>query len=338
MATTLRNAGRTQARLSSLDFVKGVLVVLMILYHWLNYFVYAPTVFKYLRFLTPSFIFITGFLITHVYLSRYSVDDSRLPRRLMTRGAKILAVFVVLNVGRSLLIGNFDVLVSGDSLISTYVTGGLVVQSNVKAAAFQILVPISYLLFISAALLVLSRRYRYSVPLACVLLLGLNLGLAANGVSVGYLELLSIGLVGLLLGYLPAESITALTRYRFVIVAGYVAYLTAITLWGEIFVLQVIGVCLTLGLIYVLYGREGPQRRTTDVVVLLGQYSLIGYIGQIAILQMLRRAVRIMDVGDAGIILTLAVAVVLTIVLVWILDRARSRAPLVNRCYALVFS
>src|SRR5690349_11729639 len=53
-------AGRNPA----LDFTKGVLVLLMVLYHWINYFVTREgDLYRYLRFITPSFIFITGFLI-----------------------------------------------------------------------------------------------------------------------------------------------------------------------------------------------------------------------------------------------------------------------------------
>src|SRR5207302_5956026 len=46
-------------RLPALDFTKGALVLFMVLYHWLNYFVSTEGDFyRYLRFLTPSFIFI----------------------------------------------------------------------------------------------------------------------------------------------------------------------------------------------------------------------------------------------------------------------------------------
>src|SRR5580658_8456542 len=77
-------------RIPALDFTKGALVLIMVLYHWLNYFV-GPQgdIYKYLRFLTPSFIFITGFLISNVYLSKYGIADPRLPRRLVQRGLKI---------------------------------------------------------------------------------------------------------------------------------------------------------------------------------------------------------------------------------------------------------
>src|SRR5689334_8721443 len=89
-------------RISALDFTKGALVLIMVLYHWINYF-YGPSDNRYLRFLTPSFIFITGFLISNVYLTKYGLSNPQLPKRLIQRGLKILGVFAVLNLTRNLL-------------------------------------------------------------------------------------------------------------------------------------------------------------------------------------------------------------------------------------------
>src|SRR5262249_38700960 len=82
-------------RIARLDFVKGALVLVMVVYHWINYFIGLEWGgYRYLRFLTPAFIFITGFLVSHVYLARYSPVDPRLHRRLARRGLKLLALFV----------------------------------------------------------------------------------------------------------------------------------------------------------------------------------------------------------------------------------------------------
>src|SRR5947209_3560903 len=89
-------------RIPALDFTKGALVLIMVLYHWLNYF-YGPSDNRYMRFLTPSFIFITGFLISHIYFSRYGIAAPKLPGRLVQRGLKILGVFVLLNITRMFL-------------------------------------------------------------------------------------------------------------------------------------------------------------------------------------------------------------------------------------------
>src|SRR5208282_4816162 len=81
----------------ALDFTKGALVLIMVLYHWMNYFQNLDwTYYKYLHFLTPSFIFIAGFMISNVYLSRYAAADRRLAKRLFTRGFKLIAIFLFL--------------------------------------------------------------------------------------------------------------------------------------------------------------------------------------------------------------------------------------------------
>ncbi len=88
-------------RIPALDFTKGALVLIMVLYHWMNYFLNLSwDLLKYLHFLTPSFIFITGFMVSNVYLSKYAAADPRLSKRLFTRGLKLLAIFLVLNLAR----------------------------------------------------------------------------------------------------------------------------------------------------------------------------------------------------------------------------------------------
>ena len=86
-------------RIPALDFTKGTLVLIMVLYHWMNYFVAVDgTAYKYLRFLTPSFTFITGFLISSVYLSRADESRQRTPKRLLLRGLKLFCIVLLLNL------------------------------------------------------------------------------------------------------------------------------------------------------------------------------------------------------------------------------------------------
>src|SRR5271156_2446840 len=92
-------------RIAALDFTKGALVLIMVLYHWMNYFmVLGWTYYRYLRFLTPSFIFVTGFMISNVYLSKYEATAPRLSKRLFTRGLKLLTIFVLLNLARTYIV------------------------------------------------------------------------------------------------------------------------------------------------------------------------------------------------------------------------------------------
>src|ERR1051325_5936996 len=70
-------------RIDAIDMVKGVLVVFMVAYHSLNYSTRYQLAFQYMAFLPPSFILITGFLLSHVYSARKGLPFSQLCMRLL---------------------------------------------------------------------------------------------------------------------------------------------------------------------------------------------------------------------------------------------------------------
>jgi peptidoglycan/LPS O-acetylase OafA/YrhL len=322
-------------RLSALDFTKGALVLVMVLYHWLNYFVGATGFFyRYLRFLPPSFICITGFLISHVYLSKYRITDARLPRRLAIRGFKILGIFTLLNAGIILFIrDSFDNFSLG-TLESIYITGNM---ASGRAVAFYVLIPISYLLLLSSVLLIACRYYKHVFHLVSCLSLLAVLALNLNDYKSSNFELLTIGLLGISIGYIPIDKINSIFRHPYALFLAYGAYLAAITAWEVPYPLLIVGVLLTLMLIYLLGTVSGDVGRVPRSLILLGKYSLFGYIAQIAILQLLRRSLQ-MDLTvwvSAG---SFVAAIVLTMISVEAVDRARAKAPFVNRLYGAVFS
>jgi peptidoglycan/LPS O-acetylase OafA/YrhL len=328
---------RSKPRISALDFVKGALVLVMVLYHWLNYFSETDYLYRYLRFLTPSFIFITGFIVSHVRLSRTENQDPRTWRRLMHRGLKILAVFVVLNVVKTMLVDGSSVMPSFDRFVGIYITGNAVGGGSEKAASFFILVPLAYLLFITAALTVAVRHFRHAVHVATGLSLLVIALLAISGRQNNVLEMVSAGLLGASVGYIPIERINAFAHRPFVVAPLVVAYLVALSKWGEVYALQIVGVFLMLTLMYVAYGNADKPDKIRQVVVLLGKYSLVGYIGQIAVLQVLRRSMAHVDPGDVTRYVALVGTVMLTVLIAWVTDRARSKVIVIDRLYVAVF-
>jgi peptidoglycan/LPS O-acetylase OafA/YrhL len=329
-------------RISALDFTKGALVLIMVLYHWLNYFIGPQGFFYvYLRFLPPSFIFITGFLISQVYLQKYQIADARIPRRLVVRGLKILAIFFVLNALISLLIPDagtgksFLQSFSVGNLASIYLTGN---SAGGRLAAFTILVPIAYLLILSAGLLALCRFYKQAFHAASVIFLLSIFVLGLNGVKNGILELLTVGLLGVSAGYIPVQKINAVLKHPLAILLAYAAYLITITAWDLPYLLQVVGVCLTLTVIYWLGTISGDSGAVSSSVILLGKYSLLGYIAQIAILQLGHRGLRHVTLAPWELCLSLALAAALTMICIEATDRARAKAPLVNAVYSAVFN
>ena len=334
----------TAQRIPAFDFTKGALVLFMVLYHWLNYFVGAEgAYYNYLHFLTPSFIFITGFLISHVHFAKYGADSARLSGRLLIRGLKLLALFVALNFLIAVFLPGFSVRNAfysaplGNNLYSIFVDGNSFVDGIGKAAVFGILVPIGYLLICSSGLLLLSRNFRYVFHVACLILLAPLIVFAMRGVQVENLELLMIGLLGVVFGYTTAAQLAVVTSHRIALCALYCVYLAAVTYWGVPLGLRIAGVLLTTTLIYLAGDKKGRPGFLYDKIVLLGKYSLFGYISQIAILQALRYSFRFAAPGTGPLLVSLLLGFALTMASVEAMDALR-RISLVDRAYKAVFA
>jgi peptidoglycan/LPS O-acetylase OafA/YrhL len=331
-------------RISALDYTKGALVLIMVLYHWINYFVGPDwAYYQYLRFLTPSFIFITGFMISNIYLSKYAATDPRLPRRLITRGLKLLAIFVVLNVARTFIV---PILSTGaivnnpldpKNLFIVYVSGNLPAAGG-KLVSFSILVPISYLLIFSGILMFPYRFYKYTFHVFCVLLLLFILILGLNGARSLNLEFFTIGMLGVLAGFTPIVAINDFVRHPYMLGLAYLCYSIAITIWNVPFPLLIVGVCLSLMVIYLIGISDNTSGIVRNEVILLGKYSLLGYISQVAILQILAASLRHIDSGFVVLILSFMAAFALTIISVEVVDRARAKAASMDKLYKAVFA
>lgn len=334
----------TPRRIPALDFSKGTLVLLMVLYHWVNYFTQLPSrYYDYLRFLTPSFIFLAGFMISHVYLSKYAAADPRLTKRLLTRGMKLIAVFVVLNVARYLVVpilgtgSTVQNMPSLSNLFSVFVSGNFPVVGG-KLISFSILVPISYLLMLSGILMVPYRHYRYIFHLTCTLCLLAIMSLGLLGMRSYNLEFITFGLLGVLVGFMPITAVTGFSKHPYGLAVVYLCYGIAITIWSVPFPLLVVGVSLTLIVIYLVGSSGNDAGRVRSEVILLGKYSLFGYISQIVILQVLSVGLHRFNLGFMSLTVSFLVAFSLTIMSVEAIDHVRARSGAVDRLYKTIFA
>jgi peptidoglycan/LPS O-acetylase OafA/YrhL len=329
VATTVDHAQRAvsmpRRRNHAIDFTKGALVVLMVVYHWLNYFVdvnWDP--YRYLRFLTPSFIFITGFIVSSIYPGGHVVDERRVNARLWQRGAKLLVLFTVLNLA-------VDMGTLARQGYAVFVTGN-------GRVAFNVLVPIAYFLLVAPFMLMASRRSRFALPLLTLLALAVTCVLSLRGARSVNLELLAIALLGMLIGTISPERLGRIPGRLSLFFCAYLLYLAAITEWNVLFPLQILGVCLSLLLIYRAAVAAGSEGWVSRIVIELGRYSLFGYIVQVALLQVLRRWFRPLGLGGAELLVPFAVALLLTVGSVMLLHSARQRTKIVDRLYCIVFA
>lgn len=323
----------------ALDFTKGILILLMVVYHWGNFFLgFVPYFYDLLRFLTPSFILITGSIVSMVYVPRYGLNDRRMYRRLLVRGTKLLLLFTFLNLaihalslagGRVRPMGLHEF---GASLFDIYVTG------NSYVASFRILLPIAYLLLFSVGFLQVLRWPR---SLVVVLAFGVCAGLQVTEVA-GWtyynLVLLSFGFLGLALDCLGFERINNMAARLPVVILCYAVYLGIVLVWGPLYWVQLLGVSLTLLLIYGIGLRCSGQKAASRAIVLVGHYSLLAYIAQIGFLQALLFIVKRFLLIDAVSIIALFAALTLTVLLVFGTELARKRSTLADKLYRLVFS
>lgn len=326
-------------RNSALDFTKGVLVLLMLLYHWINYFVSTEgAIYTYIRFITPSFIFITGFLVSSVYPRRHGLNYNHVFGRLLQRGIKLLVIFTALNVISNILFAaNYRGQLPGiigffDRAADIYISG------NAKSL-FWVLLPISYFLPVAGSLLIICGGNRLLLCGVCCLVV---LGVTASSlwsVSSPNLEMLGFGILGLACGTYPIDRLNGLYKYPFEFGALYLVYTVAISIWGVPYILQLVGVSLTVCLIYMIGIRHLVMKVAYDWIVMLGQYSLFGYIAQIGILHLVHKFIDYFDLPSIMALgISLTIACVLTIVTVLVLDEARKNIAVIRNMYQLVFA
>lgn len=324
-------------RNAALDFTKGALVALMVVYHWGNYFLGdVRYFFDVLRFLTPSFILLSGATISLVSLPKYGAQNSSFHRRTVIRGLKLIALFTVLNLAihalglrrnRAEYVGLegffadiFDVYITGDSLTSS----------------FRVLLPIAYLLVLSPVLLQIARVHRIAAGLVVILVCAAVQAAESFGQVCANAVLLSFGFLGIALVFVGFPKIDR-TAQRFpIILPLYACFLCLMLLAGPRYWVQLLGVALNLLVIYGVGRHLESSHRPMGLLVLLGRYSLFGYVAQIGILQILRYLVR--SQSPVWSTAALACAFVVLIATILVVDVARKRFVAADRIYQAIFA
>jgi peptidoglycan/LPS O-acetylase OafA/YrhL len=331
---------RTAARprIAALDMTKGGLVVCMVVYHSLNYSTQRGLGFRYLAFLPPSFIIITGFLLSSVYLSRYSVRDWRLHSRLIVRGLKLFSLFTVLNVLVQLFVSHglrgqmVGLATFCARWADTYISG------NGRLAVFEVLLPISYLLLLSPILLVADRLHWLVTPILTMIAIGSLTILDCEGISWMNASLLSAGVLGMLLGRISVPRLNVLGTYWIGAMLVYAGYFTITQMRGETYWLQLLGAVLALAGLYGVSVRLGFDSWISARLERLGKYSLVAYVGQILILQVVSRWTGHPEPDSPGLIFLCLLTLVVTAAAVEVLHWLRARVRVVDATFEAVFA
>lgn len=270
-------------RNSALDSIKGVLVVVMVIYHAMNIFSTAgAAAFAPIRFVSGSFVFISGYIIAVFYERKYQSDAIQTSKRLWIRGLKLLVIFNALNLMINVTgIGNPEKVQLG---LQQYANNLLRVHGpgDTRHASFQILLPIAYVLLASPFFLLVRKFAWFFLVVSLVTAFCLSIW----GIETINSQFVVIGAVGLSVGIVVNSSKWVLfLRNRFAILGLLIVCGYLMESFGANSMTYAIGTMAIIKLIYDFNSTIVSNNWVSRSVALLGQYSLVCYIAQIGFLQ-----------------------------------------------------
>lgn len=325
-----------------IDFTKGFLVVTMVAYHTLNYFlVYGRHIlFEYVNYVVVAFIFYSGFMCGTIYFKKFRENKKYVYYRLAIRGLKLVILFFVLNLiihslfikggyekelGIAWFFNNFDLIL---------LTGG-------RIAHFPILLPIAYVLIISAMLINFSSvKYLLYLSLFASFCI-----ITFYKINLPYNLLCTlIGIGGLFTGliYIDKESILKNTFIRYTGILLLLFYLILLIPSGmdvrDYVIVYFIYINLIIVNLHLLGGYLEPSKIMTKFIIKFGQYSLFLYIAQIFFLQVLKRIFNFQLVSVTIDHLLIFVSTnIFLIICYYMTDYLRNKITFIDKSYRLIF-
>lgn len=325
-------------RIASIDATKGLLVIFMVVYHSINYTEQYHLAFKYLAFLPPSFILIVGMLLSALHLKQKHDPTNTNALKYLKRGTKLLAIFLVLNI--------LALLVSAQSFNEFFILTEQLVENAVHVfitgtegrLAFEILLPISYFIILSPLLILTHNHSRYAVIGLALFTIISAIVLDIIDSSWPNLNLVGAGMLGLVIGFFGSDNIRNGCRNLPVILAIYAFIFTFGYIVERNTAIQLLEAASALALIYCICLKLNHTSWTKSLLVLLGRYSLISYISQIAILQFLSLFIGRPEIFSTTSLSLFLLTTFLMIAIVLATDWARKYSQTVSLLYRFLFA
>jgi hypothetical protein len=310
----------------------------MIVHHSIDYLGQELSyLYPYVRFVTGSFIFLTEFLISNILIAKYDNNLIVLAKRLFIRGLKIFCIFLILNILIKTLINNNQILIIKDfDYYLNYIIKIFISGSN-QDVSFEILLPISYLLaMVGLSLYILRKKflfikYIFLFFFIYCLIHYFNMNSAYN------FRYSTIGLFGFVLGFIPLDKYRIYLNSQYLITGVYFLHLIVISFWKLNFLLYNATVLANLSIIFSIALKLNMIRTHNRMIILIGQYSLISYIIQIAILQLLSRFLINGLNYYMNFILGLILVTILTYLSVEMSHILRKKSTFLDRLYKIIF-
>jgi len=155
------------------------------------------------------------------------------------------------------------------------------------------------------------------------------------------LQFVTIGILGIVIGFYRATRTAneRSVRGEVMVYVGVVLYMISVALIPvDTPLLYMAGVFVVVESFMLIGKRLIPDMVVVRVICKLGQYSLLGYIVQIAFLQMLRKVFGTAVLGSAWGLGAIVLCNVMLVCLVYLTELFRARLAFVDRTYRIVFA
>ena len=326
---------RPASRIEALDWTKGALVLCMVVYHAINYSAFRPMAFRFLGFLPSSFILIAGFLVGQVYAAKYDLKTWKPYLRLGVRGFKLLVLFLVLNVTYCIILERnflYGILEFADRSNAIFLSG------NGREGIFEVLLPIAYFLLLAPALLWLRSRVSGAIVFCAAGIFLMCVALEMNGLFYKNLSLLSAGFLGMACGLIPMASIDRFACRWLPVLGVYTFYRVCSYFVGEIYIVQMLGALISLMLLYACALRLDCASTFGRQMVLFGRYTLLGYLIQIPLIQIIVSIFGGKPDHWIGVSVVTVVAAVLLFFIILAVHKLRLRSRFIDLSYKSIFA
>jgi hypothetical protein len=334
---------KSSGRNKNLDFVKGWLVIGMVAYHVASYSNIAGhgdyhAITSLLSFISGSWIYISGAIIATYYAEKCIRNWNSVAYRLFTRGIKLLAIFLVLNI--ILIELGWSSLGKEYSLSTLY----RVLVPGTGEASFEILIGISYVLLISPVFLL---NMRMGIILALAIIFS-ELVIFYQGKEVALNHwIMACGAGGFLAGRVITSDWYRNSRlHRIRHAALILTAIIAVALYFYIKLhwhpgsrdipLYLFGITSILAMTYLSYPLFLGFGTLNFYVDILGRYSLVSYIWQMGLIA----ALGYLKTG-AGMstpyLVDFTIIMLILLVSIRLLDYVLAKIPLANKSYKWLF-
>jgi hypothetical protein len=323
-------------RIGSIDFIKGLLIIFMVIYHSLNYYGIFP--YRELPFVAPGFIMMSGFIITQIYFPKYSNNIKTVRIRLAVRSVKLILIFTILNLAAKIIwpASHLGIFFEVEDFIGNWID--IYLYGSPRTVAFDILLPISYTLLISLFIPKIKPLRYYIICISALTMFGTSILTEYYGNPIYTISLISVGIIGIAIGLIPLSYITEFTKPWINVLFFFVLYGLCFFLFGDHHHTQILSTIIALLIFYSVSERVNQESPIHKQLILLGQYSLLSYILQIAYLKAIFVLLSKGNFEKPNILITVISITVMTYITILVLDYTRQKNKCIDILYKAVFA